>query len=83
MEVELPTCARIDAVPVNREVQMKYDVAKNEGGSFRRTVKSEQLDENTGNKLELKKGKGKARAIDNDDKPTPQRYPGLGERFAN
>ena len=70
-------------MPVNRDVQMKYDVAKNEGGPLRRTVKPEQPDEDTRDEPELEKGKGKARVIGDDTKPTLQRHPGLGERFTN
>lgn len=81
MEVGVPTCARTDAVPVNRDVQMKYDVAKNEGGPLRRTVKSEQIQLDIQNKPELEKRKEKT--INDADKPTLQRHPGLGERFVN
>ncbi|HEV7735831.1 MAG TPA: hypothetical protein VGO47_00420, partial [Chlamydiales bacterium] len=45
MDVDIPSCARIDAIPVNRDIQMKYDVAKNDGGPLMRTIKVEQGDE--------------------------------------
>jgi hypothetical protein len=37
----LPSCARTDAKTLDRDVQMKYDIAKNDEGPLRRTVKSE------------------------------------------
>ncbi|KIJ49695.1 hypothetical protein M422DRAFT_96744, partial [Sphaerobolus stellatus SS14] len=80
MEVDIPTCARTDAIPVNRDVQMKYDVAKNEGGPLKRTIKSEQVEEQAG--LD-RKGKGLATAFDDTQKHNLQRHPGLTERFAN
>jgi hypothetical protein len=82
MEVELPTCARADAVPVNRDVQMKYDIAKNEGGPLRRTVKPEQINSDAQRKPMLEKGKRKASAFGDNSRPTLQKHPGLGERFA-
>ncbi|KAH7913277.1 hypothetical protein BJ138DRAFT_1146532 [Hygrophoropsis aurantiaca] len=35
----IPSCARTDAKPLDRDVQMKYDIAKNEDGPLRRTMK--------------------------------------------
>jgi hypothetical protein len=86
LEIELPTCARTDAVPVNRDVQMKYDVAKNEDGPLRRTMKDVQPDKNARNNPDTGKGKGKGKASasgDGDMPTTLQRHPGLGERFVN
>jgi hypothetical protein len=37
----LPSCARTDAKTLDRDVQMKYDIAKNDEGPLKRTVKSE------------------------------------------
>lgn len=82
MEVELPTCARTDAVPVNRDVQMKYDIAKNEGGPLRRTVKPKQINDDAQSKTASKKGKDRASAVGVVDGPTLQQHPGLSERFA-
>ncbi|KAL1745366.1 hypothetical protein HDZ31DRAFT_73602 [Schizophyllum fasciatum] len=36
------TCARTDARHVDRDAQMKYDIAKNEDGPLRRTVKKDE-----------------------------------------
>jgi hypothetical protein len=38
----LSSCARTDAKPVDRDLQMKYDIAKNEEGPLRKTVKLEE-----------------------------------------
>ncbi|KAG1832412.1 hypothetical protein EV424DRAFT_25108 [Suillus variegatus] len=35
----IPSCARTDAKHLDRDVQMKYDIAKNEDGPLRRTMK--------------------------------------------
>ncbi|KAH7923142.1 hypothetical protein BV22DRAFT_969056, partial [Leucogyrophana mollusca] len=35
----IPSCARADAKHLDRDVQMKYDIAKNEDGPLRRTMK--------------------------------------------
>jgi hypothetical protein len=34
-----PSCARTDARPLDRDVQMKYDIARNEDGPLRRTLR--------------------------------------------
>ncbi|KAH9935764.1 uncharacterized protein B0H18DRAFT_977196 [Fomitopsis serialis] len=51
--VPVPSCARTDAKTQDRDVQMKYDIAKNEDGPLRKTLKnrddipSTKLDERT------------------------------------
>lgn len=71
MDVDMPTCARTDAIPVNRDIQMKYGVAKNEGGPLMRTVKSNQ---NESDPSRDPKSKGKALLHGHSD---------LLERFSN
>ncbi|KAF5328788.1 hypothetical protein D9619_011662 [Psilocybe cf. subviscida] len=39
-EIEVSSCARVDAKPIDRDKQMKYDIAKNGDGPLTRTVKS-------------------------------------------
>jgi hypothetical protein len=39
---DAPSCARTDAKPVDRDLQMKYDVARNEDGPLRSTLRIEQ-----------------------------------------
>ncbi|KAF8971205.1 hypothetical protein BDZ97DRAFT_1788284 [Flammula alnicola] len=38
-EVEFTSCARVDAKPIDRDKQMKYDIAKNGEGPLTKTVK--------------------------------------------
>jgi len=83
MDVDAPTCARTDAIPVNRDVQVKYDVAKNEGGPLRRTVKSELADAGVSQLSAEKKGKASTSLLGQGHEPTLQRHPGLSERFTN
>jgi len=83
----LPSCARTDAKSINREVQMKYDIAKNEEGPLRRTVKG-QANAGSGTqpqRLErTSESEGHQNAFDKDDDDmTCDRHPGLLERFTN
>ncbi|KAF9793074.1 hypothetical protein BJ322DRAFT_100262 [Thelephora terrestris] len=41
-EGDTPSCARADAKPINRDTQMKYDIAKNEDGPLHSTLRTEQ-----------------------------------------
>src|SRR5882762_494467 len=66
-----PTCARTDAKEVDRDVMMKFDVARNEEGPLRRTMKTE-----------LKELASK-RSEESEDGLTAQRHPGLDERLHN
>lgn len=83
---DIPSCARVDAKALDRDVQMKYDIAKNEEGPLSRTVKI----------LEPSKAKGKQKAGGSDsrmhtkvgfgqsqDDLTSDRHPGLDERLSN
>jgi len=63
---------------------MKYDVAKNEGGPLRRTVKAEKANVDVLPELRTLKGKGRAITMHDDvNAPTLQRHPGLRERFSS
>ena len=39
---DAPSCARTDAKPIDRDLQMKYDIAKNEDGPLRSTLRIEE-----------------------------------------
>lgn len=39
---DTPSCARTDAKPIDRDQQMKYDIAKNEDGPLRSTPRTDQ-----------------------------------------
>lgn len=71
-EVESASCARADAKTVDRDVMMKFDIAKNEEGPLRRTLKVEMKNENN-------------RPTDKTttDSVTANRHPGLDERLKN
>ena len=63
---------------IDREVQMKYDIAKNDDGPLKRTMKAEaKVPERPREKLST--------ATDEDAVIllTPARHPGLDERLAN
>ena len=70
------SCARTDARHVDRDAQMKYDIAKNEDGPLRKTVKREHDDQGTEPSKE-------AAPLGAGDEPTAQRYPALDERLRN
>ena len=42
------SCARTDAKSVNRDLQMRYDIAKNEDGPLRSTLRTEQTSTSEG-----------------------------------
>ncbi|KAL0581908.1 hypothetical protein V5O48_000138 [Marasmius crinis-equi] len=63
---EVSSCARTDAKQLDRDAQMKYDIAKNEDGPLKRTMKSrstsaeEHAQPSTSSASVSAKGKGKA-----------------------
>lgn len=74
---DLPSCARTDARMIDRDVQMRYDIAKNEEGPLRRTVGKPPA-------LADQKGKGKAEERQNGaEQVTAERHPALDERLTN
>ncbi|GJJ06296.1 hypothetical protein Clacol_000487 [Clathrus columnatus] len=84
-EVDTPTCARTDAIPINRDAQIKYDIAKNEHGPLTRTYKPGRNSENqqyrrTNEAIIIGKAVSKPPET---EQPTLQKHPGLAERFSN
>jgi len=73
-DIESASCARTDAKTVDRDVMMKFDVAKNEEGPLRRTLKVEMKNES--NRPTDKTSEG-------DHAVTANRHPGLDERLKN
>jgi hypothetical protein len=71
-EVESASCARADARTVDRDVMMKFDIAKNEEGPLRRTLKVEMKNENN---------RSADKTIEGDHSVTAGRHPGLDERL--
>ncbi|KAJ7594547.1 hypothetical protein C8J56DRAFT_716935, partial [Mycena floridula] len=92
------SCARVDAKAVDRDVQMKYDIAKNDDGPLSRTMRSRTETNLPAPPIEadpgpVRKGKQKTRSTPRnevkadpvvDSEPShPSRYSGLDERVGN
>ncbi|EMD37698.1 hypothetical protein CERSUDRAFT_154500 [Gelatoporia subvermispora B] len=77
-EAPASSCARTDAKPQNRDVQMKYDIAKNEDGPLRKTLKH-LAGTNESDKGQEKQISG----MSSGDLPTAERHPALDERLRN
>ena len=73
-EVERASCARSDAKTVDRDVMMKFDIAKNEEGPLRGTLKREVKNE---------RDRPTGKNVDSDNSVTVDRHPGLDERLKN
>lgn len=66
----LGSCARTDAKPINRDEQMKYDIAKNNEGPLSRTMKASGP-------------KQPEMSAEDEERVTAARYPALDERLQN
>ena len=75
------SCARTDARKIDRDVQMRYDIAKNEEGPLRRTVGKALAGGDVKGKGKTKEGLDAAGTAERD--VTAERYPALDERLAN
>ena len=73
-EVESASCARADARTVDRDVMMKFDIAKNEEGPLKRTLKVEVKNEDN---------RPTDKTIEGGHLVTANRHPGLDERLKN
>ncbi|RDB16713.1 hypothetical protein Hypma_002455 [Hypsizygus marmoreus] len=78
---DIPSCARVDAKPVNRDVQMKYDIAKNEEGPLSRTVHTVEGTEGKGKGKEM--GSSGGAQLPGTDGTLAERLPGFDERLQN
>lgn len=88
------SCARTDAKPIDRDVMMKYDIAKNEEGPLRRTTNANANANTPGNASGLEATKceagedasanmGVGVGPDGKESVTAERYPPLDERLKN
>ncbi|KAJ4488357.1 hypothetical protein J3R30DRAFT_3223002, partial [Lentinula aciculospora] len=90
------SCARTDAKAVDRNAQIKYDIAKNEDGPLRRTMRSHGPSGSTGaaalHSTSTSTSKGKAKAVTPKNEKveakivndlSSDRHPGLDERLTN
>jgi len=76
----LISCARVDSKLIDRDVQMRYDIAKNEEGPLRRTVKSHtQADA----RKDTNKGKQRVADLEEEEGCLTARHPGLDGRLAD
>ncbi|KAI0358544.1 hypothetical protein OH77DRAFT_1474252 [Trametes cingulata] len=78
----IPSCARTDAKTQNRDLQMKYDIAKNEDGPLRRTLKS-GASADAQPAAATSKADTTGAAAPTRDYPSAERYPALDERLQN
>ncbi|KAA1472829.1 hypothetical protein DENSPDRAFT_801659, partial [Dentipellis sp. KUC8613] len=76
---ESASCARTDAKTIDRDVMMKFDIARNEEGPLRRTIKTEDEDTKSG----IIENGTPLRAAETADRVTAQRHPGLDHRLRN
>ena len=83
------TCARVDAKAIDRDEQMKYDIAKDDEGPLSRSAKAGLLSGNEKMKsspleAEGTESKPKTTIKQEIDEEVPSiRYPGLDERLKN
>ncbi|KAJ3778617.1 hypothetical protein FB446DRAFT_713389 [Lentinula raphanica] len=88
------SCARTDAKAVDRNAQIKYDIAKNEDGPLRRTMRNRGLSDTADPAALVSpstlKGKAKATAPKHEKTDimfvndlSSDRHPGLDERLTN
>ncbi|PSR73210.1 hypothetical protein PHLCEN_2v10931 [Hermanssonia centrifuga] len=74
----IASCARTDAKTQNRDLQMKYDIAKNEDGPLRKTMKSH--DDGIAAKTDVPLV---VKAEEAESVITGERYPAFDERLRN
>ena len=86
------TCARVDAKPIDRDAQMKYDIAKDDWGPLSRSAKAGLLPDKDKTKsssrleaetLETKPDTPTKIKKEVDEEMTSLRHPGLDERLKN
>ena len=73
--LEVASCARVDAKTQDRDVQMKYDIAKNDDGPLRKTVK------NQGDSADMQSDARRPEEKPVNDDVTANRYPAIDERL--
>ncbi|KAE9407086.1 hypothetical protein BT96DRAFT_851083 [Gymnopus androsaceus JB14] len=82
------SCARTDAKAIDRNAQIKYDIAKNEDGPLRRTMRNRapsgplEMTATPSPSTSTAKGKAKAALLPKND-VSSDRHPGLDERLTN
>ena len=79
---EWSSCARADMKTIDRDAQMKYDIAKNEDGPLKRTMKGGDAAK-VSDEVLLKGNKPGSDGGDVTMSLTPDRHPALDERLCN
>lgn len=79
----IPSCARTDAKTIDREAQMKYDIAKNDNGPLSRTKARKS---NSRQPEPQTTSDGRARdptVVPSDENALPRHHPGVDERLTD
>ncbi|KAF8342199.1 uncharacterized protein EI90DRAFT_2988706 [Cantharellus anzutake] len=79
----LPTCARTRAIRVNRDIQMKYDIVKNDEGPLGKTMHGTFKDPVEVLRNAPEQGAGGVIGDSRKGVPILDRHPGFTERFKN
>ncbi|KNZ74011.1 hypothetical protein J132_08665 [Termitomyces sp. J132] len=82
-----PSCARTDAKPLDRDLQIKYDIAKNEEGPLSRTMHTSDIQDSGKGKQKAKgeepQGSSSRSMVEAEEGWTASKHPGLDERLGN
>lgn len=84
-DVPIPSCARADARTIDRDAQMKYDIAKNDDGPLRRTrtkkgdVQPLETQLNPGGGIP---GPATGGLVTSDQEALSKHHPGIDERLS-
>ncbi|EJD03187.1 uncharacterized protein FOMMEDRAFT_20354, partial [Fomitiporia mediterranea MF3/22] len=81
VDVSLSSCARADAKSQDRDFQMKYDIAKNEDGPLKRTMKREQVDNDSSGVIVSATPQSRISMDRNGHEPTAGKHPELAGRM--
>jgi hypothetical protein len=84
LDIAVKTCARVDTKAIDRDAQMKYDIAKDDCGPLSRSAKAGLLSENGKMKSSPNRAETKPKTTikqEIDEEVFSTRYPGLDERL--
>ncbi|KAF9453964.1 hypothetical protein P691DRAFT_755032 [Macrolepiota fuliginosa MF-IS2] len=80
----ISSCARTDARTIDREVQMKYDIAKNDEGPLRRTKKGNKEQPQPPPASQLASGgEPSGVVVPSNQDALPKHHPGVDDRLTN
>jgi hypothetical protein len=84
--IQLSSCARTDARPIDRDAQMKYDIAKNSDGPLSRTRAKRRPDsegDSDHRRVRSKLDHETVRVKEEDEEGTASQHPALDDRLKN